>query len=332
MAVDEQKLLQLIASEPQIRTVALADRLDCDMQEVEDALLPMINRGRIIAQPVLAPNNRRATGYTLSDQVRGEILRASQGVSVDKCASHIERAIDFIRMHDTVTGAQLHAHLGLDVLQTPSSVLAEAMADGRLFKDGKHWTLGAASRVPEAVSTPSDPAPVEHGSGTRVDRAVACVNRTGSASDDEMRLAMGIEKPTAPAAYLGSAIRNGKLHKSAGVWKAGPAPAGTVKEGFSFAKEKGPVAQFGPDVKPKELADLPRDLVEQLSKPVQRLAEAPVQQVAAPEAPKPSFPVASFRCGMFSDGVLELHRDGKVLAALSPDECAQVAEFLAKAA
>lgn len=316
MQVDEQKLLQLIASEPMIRTVALADRLNHDIEEIDDALLPLINRGRITAHEVTAPNNRRATGYTLSDQARGEIVRASAGVSMDFHASHIERAIAFIRAHETVTGAQLHAHLGLNPIQTPSNVLAEAMADGRLFKDGKHWALGAASRVPAMASTP-----VEQG-GTRVDRAIACVTRTGTASDEEMRLAMGIEKPTAPAAYLGTAIRRGKLHKSAGIWKAGPAPAGTVKEGFSFAKEKGPVAQFGPEVQPEELVDLPRDLVEQLSKPVQQMAEAQTP------VPAPSFPAGSFRCGLWSDGVLEICRDGKVIAALSPDEVDHVAQFI----
>src|SRR5881628_3877110 len=101
--LDETKIMRLIAATPMIRTVQLADALDSDITEVEDFLLPFVNRGRIVAVPVMAPNNRKATGYQLSDSARSAILQAAPGVSIDGELTDIARAIKFVGERRTVT-------------------------------------------------------------------------------------------------------------------------------------------------------------------------------------------------------------------------------------
>lgn len=326
MQVDEQALLQTIGANPMIRTVQLADKMNCDIADIDDILLALSNRGRVVGHPVTAPNNRKATGYTLSEGLRQEILHASPGVSIDTCAAHIERAIAFIRQHETVTGAQLHAFLGLEPSETPSQFLAEALADARLFKDGKHWTLGAASRCAQA-GTPAPALASEIDS--MVAKALAFIAESGAATDQQLRKVMGIGKE-APASYLATEVREGRMHKTSWHWKAGPRPAGAVPA-FRITDEKGVVAQFGPDARPEEAIAPPSVTVTFIdpAKPVPYPPEP--EGTHSPEPAKP-FPTASFRCGLWSDGVLEICRDGKVIAALSPDERTQVEEFLKRAA
>lgn len=64
--LDEQKMLDLIASEPLIRTKELMDRLDCDIDQVDEALAPHLASGRIVPQDVRGPTGLRAIGYKIA--------------------------------------------------------------------------------------------------------------------------------------------------------------------------------------------------------------------------------------------------------------------------
>jgi hypothetical protein len=64
--LDESKMLDLIASEPLIRTKELMDRLDCDIDVIEEALAPHLKSGHISAQPVRSPSGKPATGYKIA--------------------------------------------------------------------------------------------------------------------------------------------------------------------------------------------------------------------------------------------------------------------------
>jgi len=57
----------------------------------------------------------------------------------------VDRAIAFVRTRSTATSSELHAVMDLPPDELPSCHLSDALEDGRLVKDGKHWTLGAAS-------------------------------------------------------------------------------------------------------------------------------------------------------------------------------------------
>lgn len=50
------------------------------------------------------------------------------------------------------TSAELHAVLGLGADDLPSAVLADALAEGRMFRDGKRWFLDRRSEVREPAA------------------------------------------------------------------------------------------------------------------------------------------------------------------------------------
>lgn len=64
--LNEQKLLDLIASEPLIRTKELMNRFECDIDEIDEALAPLLKAKRVLSQPVRSPSGQPATGYTIA--------------------------------------------------------------------------------------------------------------------------------------------------------------------------------------------------------------------------------------------------------------------------
>jgi hypothetical protein len=63
----------------------------------------------------------------------------------------VDRAIEFVRTRSRATSAELHIVMDLPEDDVPSYHLSDALEDGRLVKDGKFWTLGAAAVVELAV-------------------------------------------------------------------------------------------------------------------------------------------------------------------------------------
>ena len=66
MKLDVQRLRDLIASQPGIRTVQLSDKLDWDFDALEEVLNTEVRCARIIAYQVIGPNNRKATAYRMA--------------------------------------------------------------------------------------------------------------------------------------------------------------------------------------------------------------------------------------------------------------------------
>lgn len=64
----QQKLLHIIAAEPGIRTKELMDRLECDIDEIDDALAPHLASHTITSHPVLSPKGLKATGYKMKEE------------------------------------------------------------------------------------------------------------------------------------------------------------------------------------------------------------------------------------------------------------------------
>jgi hypothetical protein len=57
----------------------------------------------------------------------------------------VDRAIAFVRTRGTVSSSELHMVMDLPADELPSEHLVDALEDGRLVKNGKFWTLGAAA-------------------------------------------------------------------------------------------------------------------------------------------------------------------------------------------
>lgn len=148
--------------------------------------------------------------------------------------------------------------------------------------------------VPQpAASVISPAAPVSH-----VDDAIAFIRLSGKVSGAELKRHMGLNGAASPRNYLNTALRDGRLVRDGIYWMIGTAkPA---------SKEPKPKVAPAPET-----------------------AAIPVPALPASEAQHQVAPVSgpTFRCGLWSDGVLELQRDGETLAALTRAEGEQLSSF-----
>jgi hypothetical protein len=149
---------------------------------------------------------------------------------------------------------------------------------------------------------------------TKVQLAINLLKAKGAANDDDMRTAMGLSRTSSPKNFLSSAITSGKVCRIDGVWRLGDGKA-KVEVPVQFQMHE-PV-QTGAD-EAKHLADLP----EQHNGPVEDdlNVRAPLQGVSRDSA--------AFRCGLWSDGVIELQRNGATVLRLSQDEAQQMVRFV----
>lgn len=156
----------------------------------------------------------------------------------------------------------------------------------------------AAMPAPQpAASIISPEAPV-----SRVDGAIAFIRLTGKVSGAELKRHMGLSGAASPGNYLNTALRDGRLVRDGIYWMIGTAKP----------TSKQPV--------PKVAATTER---------APETAASPVPALPATETPHQVAPAdgPTFRCGLWSDGVLELRRDGETLATLTRAEGEQLSSF-----
>lgn len=122
------------------------------------------------------------------------------------------------------------------------------------------------------------------------DLGIAYIVKHGAVLQGDLRVAMKLSATNYPSSYLATAIQHGKVHKDGNTWRAGPA-----------GKKQLPVSVF------------------------QAKAETPslAATVAAHASTAPIF-----RCGLWSDGVLELQRNGSTVAVLEQKEGEHLASFV----
>jgi hypothetical protein len=156
----------------------------------------------------------------------------------------------------------------------------------------------AAAPVPQPAASIIPPAaPV-----SRVDGAIAFIRLSGKVSGAELKRHMGLSGAASPGNYLNTALRDGRLARDGIYWMIGPAkPANKEPE-------------------PKVAATTER---------APETAAIPVPALPANEAQHQVAPASSptFRCGLWSDDVLELQRDGETLATLTRTEGEQLSSF-----
>lgn len=202
--MNDQKIYELLAKTPDIRAVQIADALDQELTDVSDALKALVDEGDVVRHAGTAPNGQPAQIYNLSQtfmrsaeykaiKAQLDAAPAPAVTSTAKVAesvpavhaaapkvSRIDDAIAFIRLMGKVTTAELKQHMGLGSGASPASWLNTAIQDGRLVRNGNHWTIGkgkpvasesaqkspaaaapetaAAAVIPPTASTPTSPA------------------------------------------------------------------------------------------------------------------------------------------------------------------------------
>lgn len=171
----------------------------------------------------------------------------------------------------------------------------------------------AQDQVQSAAAPPagqrSGPSP------TKVQLALACITRLGSATDDQLRDAMELPAKTYVGAYLASAVKGGKVMRDGDRWKLGAGKSEAVPKVLDSVEKVGNIVGTTKDASP-----IPQAVVDAIVG-----APALVVPGAAPAEPK-------LRCALWSDGTLELQRDGEEVARLTEDEFEFVRDYLAKRA
>jgi hypothetical protein len=162
----------------------------------------------------------------------------------------------------------------------------------------------------------------------RVERAIAFVHTRGKATSSELHMVMELEQDQLPSDYLDGAVAAGLLTKFGKHWTPGISPtvAPLVEApGYRIPIFAPPPADNVVSLEPQRTARV---------KPVEKIdfagfADMMNSQPESGSAPAVS-PAPVIRCGLWSDGSVEVQRDGKTSAVLFVEEVACLSDFWAK--
>jgi hypothetical protein len=257
MNIDKDSIYALIAQRPKIRTVEIADIIDCEPELIQPALALEIASHDIIVHAVTAPNGRPANGFEFSAAF---MLTAAY--------------------RDIATRAGV-------IVQGTAETQPVAMEPPARRK-GLKTSAGVQWRIPQTAKAAPPP-----GRPTYSDRAIAFIRANGGRVNNEvLRTALKLGPGASPSSYLRIAMVDGRLVRDGRDWVLGA----------------------NVDVPPRYKPGVTK-----------ARALTPPEPVAAPiAAPAPS----PLRCAIWSDGVLELQRDGQTILCLTPGERAVLDQFL----
>ncbi len=292
--MNDQQILEFIAVKHPVRAVQLADKFDKSEREASEALRALVDIGDVVRKSGTGPNGQPAQFYTLSES----FLKSRPG---------------------QLLIARLEAAAAPAPSPAPASPIPSAVTD--------HAPAASAvpTPAPAAPNKPSAPAesPATPTGANRAELGVAHILKHGSVLDADLRQAMGLRAGQYPSAWLGAAIKRGDINKDGREWKPGrgveirkqPAFGGAL--GLAGAVLDG--RRLTEEVRPHLPADATADplVVKEL---VAHLKQINAELTAPPK----------FRCGLWSDGVLELQRNGVTVAELEQDEGETVAAFMAR--
>jgi hypothetical protein len=191
-----QRILELLARHPMQRTAQLADRLDISADQADTLLRSHLVAGVIVEHEVTAPNNRPAMAYELSEQFKlTDAYRAIVAHSAPTAAA--------------ATAAVAAASIAAPLV-TPTFVPTAAPA-----------APPTATAKPARQPAGASPVPAV----TKVDRAIDCVKQHGAVLTGQLRVAMNLRPGQHPAAYLATALRDGRIKREGECWSLSDGPA-----------------------------------------------------------------------------------------------------------
>lgn len=220
-----------------------------------------------------------------------------------------------------------------DVVRTPGTApngqAAQFYTLSDTFKASREYkafmVLAAATPAPTPAPTPdntSAPVPAAP-KKSRTDDAIEYIRHRGRVSTAELKVHMGLKSGEAPATWLALPIRDGRLARDGVYWMIGAGPASNAGKATKPTAARGTIPKLGATLAAKS-PEKPQERVEQPAAP-----EVPAPAVE-PVATPPAQPAGRFRCGLWSDGVLELQRDGVTLAQLTRGEGEHMADFIGR--
>lgn len=286
--MNDQKIYQYLARKPDSCAQDVADFIDVDLKDASDELRSLVDVGDLVRHAGIARNGLPKQLYNLS-----ESFKASRA------------------------GVALLAAVALTQAQAPEPEPEPAP-------------------VVEAEPAPAAAPAAEAPPMSRAARAIAYIKEKGCAGDAELRAVMGMRTAEYPSSVLTSSVKKGLVVRDGLVWRIGkgtpPPPLRMVKDA-AFNPANGPVlpptpvaraAPPPPAPPPPEAA--PAVLVAVSSAQQQNRSGAVSLMVVTNNASAPFAP--SFRCGLWSDGVLELQRNGRSVVELTRGEGEQLVDFM----
>ena len=260
----------------------------------------------------------------MNDQQIYELMAVSPSITALQISGALDESLSDVStaLRGLVECGDVMQSRGISSLGAPAMVYNLSVA----FKESKEYRallalMAISSDVKVATATMTPPIePVEPQvsppAETRIEMAVAYLEIHGAVTEDAMRIAIGLKPGAYPVAYLFRATKSGMLHKRIdGMWAIGPAPlvavakpkAKPAPKAFTATRPKvGPVAQFSATAQPDDVVAI----------------DGP--------APGPVEPPAALRCGLWSDGTVELQRNGCTVAAMAQCDAEFIAAFLAR--
>jgi hypothetical protein len=156
-AITHADFLWIIGARPGITKIELCDRLELDLEEVEDNVHELLSQHAIRTHMMKGANGVPCVGLTLPNaqlptifERKLEEIAAAPAVKSDKPISKVDKAIAFMQANGgTATSAELSTIMELRPDQYPSAWLSEACRNGRINKDGTNWALGAGKKIKE---------------------------------------------------------------------------------------------------------------------------------------------------------------------------------------
>lgn len=283
----DQKIFSLMLKTPNIRAVQIADALDQTLTAVSAALRGMVDAGDVLSSKGVAPNNVTCMVYNISDDGKlSSDYRAAYAMS--------------LRASGPVAPAAVAVAVAMPApVPAPEPIPAPMPAPTVAIA----LTAPAASIDRAAPTVPAAPTVGFVSSGTRVDRAIEFIHKNGGATNAQLRTAMGLQATQSPGQFLKPATKNGRIVYSDMLWSLG---------------NRAPVAAAAPVVVPVPTSAL-------LPVVAPAVAVAPATAALVQAVPASLRAATVYRCGLWSDGALELQRDGVTVAMLSHEDGEQMA-------
>lgn len=139
--MNDQKIYECIAMNGPMTAAALAAAMETEVNDTIEHLAALRSVGDLVLVDGVYSFGR---GFMSSEDYRrakNKVLTILQARAAGG-ETMLDRALNFlIARGGECTGSDLHAALGLLPDELPSAVLAEALVQQRLFKDGKLWRL-----------------------------------------------------------------------------------------------------------------------------------------------------------------------------------------------
>lgn len=332
MSANDQAIIERIAQNPKCRAVQLSDWLDVPVDDVQGQLAALIAVGDVSGTQGTAPSGTPCQVYELTtafrESDRGLIVLAKAEITAFREAhptlGNTALAVAFVQKRGSATSTELGVLLNLGADEYPSTVLASAVTNGKLVRDGKSWTLGlkafpdmreqvAPTPAPTTVPSPARPEstvdrqaksaatpPSAPRSGpSKVQLAIDCITRLGAATDDQLRDAMKLDPKAYVGAYLAAAIKGGRVVRDGDRW--------TIPKALDSVERVGNIIIASRDNSP-----IPQTVVDAITK-------APAE--GAPAA-------ARHRCAVWSDGTFELETNGERVAVLTHEQAVTFVSFI----